>query len=105
LIEPHYRLPLLSALPKSLGHVYVNLAGRADHYYETLSSLWGLKKLVQSFEVLDYTARIIADPAKYHATNLIRPGSLRHRLGLPVLRFAYWLCPTYIWILRRPETA
>lgn len=104
LIEPHYRLPLLSAVPKIVGNIYVRSAGRADHYYENLLSLWGLKKLVQDFEMLDYTPRIIADPARYHATNLIRPGSIKHRMGLPILRIAYWLCPTYIWILSRPET-
>ena len=31
-VEPHFRLPLLSWLPRSLADRYVRLAGRGDHY-------------------------------------------------------------------------
>lgn len=102
-IEPHYRLPFLSVMPKSLGHLYVKLAGKADSYYETHRSLWGLRKLVGRFEIYDYTAKILSDPVKYHATEMVRPGSLKQRLALLVLSVAYWLCPTYVWVLRKPE--
>lgn len=102
LIEAHYRLPLLSVVPKSLGHLYVKWAGKADSYYETHFSLWGLRRLVRSFEVIDYTLEIIANPAKYHATEMLQPDSLKQKLALVILKAAYWLCPTYIWILRKP---
>ncbi len=103
-IEAHYGLPLLSVVPKSLGHIYVRLAGKAERYYETHLSLWGLRKLVRNFEVHDYTRKVIADPVKYHATDMIRPGSLKQKLSASILAVAYWLCPTYIWILRKPDT-
>lgn len=32
LVEPHFRLPLLSWLPQRLGDVYVRLVGRGSHY-------------------------------------------------------------------------
>ena len=102
-MEPHYRLPFLSVVPKSIGHIYVRLARKADSYYETHFTLWGLRRLVEKFEVVDYTAKIIADPVRYHATDMIRPGSLKQRVALLVLGIAYWLCPTYVWILRKPD--
>lgn len=102
-MEPHYGLPFLSLVPKKIGHLYVRLARKADSYYETHLGLWGLRKLVGSFEVYDYTAKIVSDPVKYHATEMIRPGSLKQKLSLLLLTVAYWLCPTYVWILRKPE--
>ena len=103
LIEPHYRLPFLSVVPKSLGHLYVKLAGKANSYYETHFTLWGLRKLVGHFEVFDYTAKIISDPVKFHATEMLRPGSVKQKISLLLLTAAYWLCPTYVWVLRKPE--
>ncbi len=102
-MEPHYGLPFLSVVPKKVGHLYVRLANKADSYYETHLGLWGLRKLVGNFEVYDYTAKIVSDPVKYHATEMIRPGSLKQRLSLLLLTAAYWLCPTYVWVLRKPE--
>jgi len=101
-MEPHYGLPLLSIPPKSIGHLYVRLAGKADHYYETHLSYWGLRKLVSQFSIFDYTAKVIADPVKFHATELVRADSLKQTISLAILKVAYWLCPTYIWILRKP---
>lgn len=101
-MEPHYRLPFLSVVPKSLGHLYVKLAGKADSYYETHLSLWGLRKLVEKFEVHDYTARIVSNPARFHATEMLTPGSAQQKLALVLLGVAYWLCPTYVWVLGKP---
>lgn len=101
-IEDHYHLPLLSVIPKWVANYYIRMAGKADFYYETHYSLWGLKKLVRQFELIDYTKEIIRDPVKYHATEMVQPGSMKQRLSLAILRYAYWICPTYIWILKKP---
>jgi SAM-dependent methyltransferase len=102
-MEAHYRLPLLSVIPKWLGHIYVRLAGKAEKYYETHLSYWGLRKLVGAFEIVDYTKEVVRDPVKYSALDMVRPGSLKQKLSLAVLGAAYWCCPTYIWILRKPK--
>lgn len=102
LMEPHYRLPLLSWPPKAIGHRYVRATGRAANYYEKHLTLWGLRRLTRGFEVVDYTERVLADPARFAATDLVAPGSLGQRLALAVARHAYPLMPTYLWILRRP---
>jgi 2-polyprenyl-3-methyl-5-hydroxy-6-metoxy-1,4-benzoquinol methylase len=99
LMEPHYRLPLLSVLPKPLADIYYRAAGKGDRYYEKLRSLGELRRLVQKFRIVDYTAEVIRDPAKYHATEMIAPGSVMQTVAHILIRRAYFLCPTYIWVL------
>ena len=101
-IEPHYRLPLLSVLPKRLAHRYLRLLGRGDFYYETHLTYWGLRKLVSRFEVHDYTIRVTDDPERFAATDVLRPGSMKQLMARWLLLMAYWLCPTYLWVLKKP---
>jgi 2-polyprenyl-3-methyl-5-hydroxy-6-metoxy-1,4-benzoquinol methylase len=100
-MEPHYRLPLLSVLPKFLAHRYLRLLGRGTSYYENHLSYWGLKKLVSEFELIDYTIKAVEDPVRFQASEVVRPGSLQQRLSLLALSAAYWACPTYLWLLRK----
>jgi ubiquinone/menaquinone biosynthesis C-methylase UbiE len=99
--ESHYQLPLLSAIPRPLAHAYIRLAGRSKFYYEKHLSYWGLKKLVRQFEIIDYTRSIIKDPERFGAEYMIRPNSNKAKLAAFISKHAYWLCPTYIWLLRR----
>jgi len=101
--EPHYNLPLLSVLPRPLAHRYIRLTGKAERYHEQHLSWWGLKHLVRDFECHDYTARIAADPARFNASYLLPPGSLKTRVARLILRITPWLCPSYIWLLRKPR--
>lgn len=102
LIEPHYRIPLLSVVPKSLAHIMVRLFSDGHtHYYETHLTCRGLKKLVARFDVSDYTMRVVADPERFHATDMVMPGSIKQRTSILALKLAYWLCPTYLWLLRK----
>ncbi|MEI6414039.1 MAG: class I SAM-dependent methyltransferase [Pseudomonadota bacterium] len=103
LMEPHYRLPLLSVIPKWLAHRYLALLGRGSHYYETHLSFVGLRKLVASFEVVDYTIRVVQEPVKFHAEDMIEPSSFKQRALLVFLKIFYGLCPTYLWVLKKTE--
>jgi hypothetical protein len=58
-------------------------------------------RLVTQFDVIDYTLTILQDLRRFHATDMIADGSLKQKMALWVARRAYWLCPTYIWLLRR----
>lgn len=102
LMEPHYRLPLLSAVPKSLAHRYIRWAGKADTYYESHRSLRGLREMVRAFEVSDYTGRVVSDPERFSATDVVRPGTWKQRVAVAITRYAYPLAPVYLWILRKP---
>jgi ubiquinone/menaquinone biosynthesis C-methylase UbiE len=101
--EPHYYLPLLSAIPRPLAHLYIRLAGKAPYYYERHYSYWTLKKWVHRFTIHDYTCKIIQESQKYHADYMIRPGSLKARLASFISTYAYWLTPGYIWLLEKPH--
>lgn len=50
-MEAHYHLPFLSVIPKWMAHKYINLFKKADYYYETHLTYWGLKKLVSKFDI------------------------------------------------------
>ena len=101
LIECHYNLPLLSILPKPLAHLYLRALRRGRFYYENHRTLWGLKKLVSQFHLIDYTSKIIGDPQKFYTTELFRPGSVKQKTALWAVKNLYWLCPTYIWLLQK----
>lgn len=101
ILESHYKLPFLSIVPKSLAHLYLRVLGRGKFYFEKHLTLWELRRLVRRFEIIDYTLKIIRDPEKFCATEMIKPGSFRQKISLWVLGHAYWICPTYIWLLRK----
>jgi ubiquinone/menaquinone biosynthesis C-methylase UbiE len=100
-IEGHYKLPLLSVVPKFVAHRYIKLFKKADYYYETHLTYWGLKKITSKFEIFDYTTEIIKNPNKYFATDMIKDHSFNQWLYLFILKIAYWTCPDYIWILKK----
>jgi len=95
-IEPHYRLPFLSWLPKRLADRYVRLTGRADSYYETFKTRPGLRRMCGGMHVWDYTYTVLAQPEQFAADDLV-PRRLR---GAPL---AFWravspVIPTFIWV-------
>jgi len=101
LMEPHYRLPLLSIIPKKVADLYVRRSGRARFYYEKHLTYWGLNKLTSRFRVVDYTQDIIANPEKFFAVDMCRPGSMRQRFALLLCRIAHWAMPSYIMVLQK----
>lgn len=100
LIEPHYRLPFLSVMPRSLADRYLRLLGRGEKYYEKHRSYRELRDLVRDFDVRDYTLKAIVEPVRYRTAYMVPPGSLKQRLAAFIVRRFYGLCPTYIWVLR-----
>lgn len=100
--EGDYRLPFLSWLPKPLAHLYMRAAGKGSHYYEELRTYFGLRRMTRAFERIDYTRRVVEDPVRFSAADQIRPGSLKQRLALLLIDGAYWLVPTYLWLLKKP---
>lgn len=101
LVEAHYRLPLLSWLPRPLADRYVRLAGRGTGYPEQHRSWFGLRRLVRHFEVVDYTGRILDDPERFASEDVLPPGSLARRIGPRLYRLAPWSAPSYVWLLRK----
>ena len=102
-IETHYgRVPFLSYLPKTMAHFYLRLLGRGTYYYENLHTYWTLKRLCAKFEIEDYTRKVVAEPDRFAAADMVAVGSWQQRIALAMLRWAYWLSPGYIWLLKKP---
>lgn len=100
--EHHYQLPFLSVIPRPLGHLYLRLAGKGKYYYEKHFSYWGLKGLAKQFQIVDYTSKVIADPELFDAAYMLAPGSKKHKVAKFVVKWFYWACPGYIWLLKKP---
>ena len=98
-IEPHYRLPLLSWPPKPLANAYMRLARRRGPYMERHLSYWGLQRLLRRFKIVDYTPRVLAEPARFSggdpAYAHLPTRFVPERLLLAATPFA----PTWIWLL------
>lgn len=103
LMEPHFRLPLLSWLPPALADAYLRAAGKGERYYERMRSYPALRRLVARFEIVDYTAAVLDDPAAYAFDYLVRPGSITQKVSRFIARRLPWICPGYLWILRKRE--
>lgn len=96
IIEPHYRLPFLSWLPKPLSHRYMRLTRKGNEYYETFRTRHGLKKLFADFHCWDYTLSVITDPQSFSSEDQV-PG-LVAKLPRAVLAALLPLVPTYVWV-------
>ena len=101
IMEPHYRLPFLSVIPRPLAHIYIRWAGKGESYYEKHLSYWGLKRLVRKFEIVDYTRPMIENPQRFSADYLLQPGAIKTSLARWGVKYAYWLVPGYIWLLKK----
>ena len=95
LIEPHYRLPLLSWLPQKAADRYMRAAKKGEAYYEKHRGRRGLTRMLDGFHVWDYSLSVIKDPGAFAAGDMV-PGPVA-KVPTPVLRAAVPLLPTYIW--------
>lgn len=95
-VEPHYKLPFLSWLPRRAADRYVRGTRRADSYYERFRTRPGLRRLFGMFDLWDYTLPVLADPKAFHGDDVV-PGVVS-RLPERVLATALPLVPTYIWV-------
>lgn len=96
IMEPHYRLPFLSYLPRSLADRYVRAFGRADEYYERFRGRRGLVRMLRGFYLWDYTFSVIGDPQAFHASDTV-PGFVS-KVPAPLLKLARPIIPTFVWV-------
>lgn len=100
-VEPHYGLPFLSWLPRKLANGYMQLFGKGKSYPEKPYSMPQIRRLVSDFDVVDYTTRILRDPERYRATDILPPGSTKLRLALILHKTAPFFFPGFVFVLRR----
>jgi len=95
-IEPHYKLPFLSWLPKWAANRYIRVTGRASTYYETFRTRPNLRRMCAGLNVWDYTYTVLTESRKFAADDLVPK-----RLGSAPAWFWQSLAPiipTYIWV-------
>ena len=103
ILEAHYRLPFLSYIPKKVSNIYIRMFTNEKYYYEDHKSLRNLKKLVNKFEIIDYTMEVLKHPTKYSANEMLKENSIKFYIVNFIAKIFYFLVPTYIWILKKPE--
>lgn len=99
-IEGHYFLPCLSWMPLWMSHLYLRLMGRKVKYDVYLLSLRNLRKLLRDFEMIDYTKKLIDDPQKFYADDVIKPNSFLARMPRWIFKFVYPILPAWVFIIR-----
>jgi SAM-dependent methyltransferase len=103
LVEPHYRLPLLSMLPRTLASRIVRASGRGEDYAIRFLSPWRLRRLLEAFgEASFVTPELLADPVRYELGGALRRAPVRHAVRALARPLAY-AAPTWHWLLRRPR--
>lgn len=102
LIEPHYGLPFLSWFPRGIADRYVRLVGKGDSYAEKPYSHAEIRALLADFAITEYTGRIVRDPERYSADDMLPPRSVKRMIALTVLRLIPGLFPGFVYVLRKP---
>lgn len=100
-VEPHYHLPFLHWLPNKLSDVVLSTLGHPSGYLERPLPVTRLRNLVSDFDLHDYTLKVIEQPTRYRAEDVVSPrfASLFHLLAK---RF-YNFLPAYLWVLVKPS--
>jgi 2-polyprenyl-3-methyl-5-hydroxy-6-metoxy-1,4-benzoquinol methylase len=96
IIEPHYKLPFLSWLPKRAADRYIRATGKASTYYETFRTRPNLRRMCAGLNVWDYTYTVLTQSRMFAADDIV-PKRLR---SAPAL---FWqslapIIPTFIWV-------
>jgi ubiquinone/menaquinone biosynthesis C-methylase UbiE len=101
IVEPHYKLPLLSWLPQDLADKYMQVSGKGDKYYERFRTLRGLGELCHDLVVWDYTWTVLAEPLRFAADDMV-PSRLAG-VSPKVWKALEPIIPGYIWLgTKRP---
>jgi 2-polyprenyl-3-methyl-5-hydroxy-6-metoxy-1,4-benzoquinol methylase len=102
LIEPHYRLPLLSWLPRSVASAWLRAAGRGDRYVEKFLPPWRLRSLGDGFVSIRLVSpQMLRAPARFEFPQLVALPAPARRMIAAASAVAARLAPTWIFILRR----
>lgn len=102
LVEPHYRLPFLSWLPRKLADRYMQLTGKGASYPEKPFSAPDIRRLLTNFEVTTYTEKILRDPERYDATDILPVASAKRMLAIMVYKIAPFFFPGFVLTLKKP---
>lgn len=99
--NPNYGLLFLSWLPVSMANRYLKIMGKGDYYEVQPKSYRDIMRLMNRFELKNYTREIITDPVRYKAVDILKPSSINQRLALLVFKFCHFVFPIFVLALRK----
>ena len=102
LVEPHYRLPFLSWLPRPMADAYLRLSGRGQRYEESFLMPWRLPTLFGDFtHARDVTGDVVHVCARYGLGPPWLESLFQALLPRALARAVGKMLPTHLWILRK----
>jgi 2-polyprenyl-3-methyl-5-hydroxy-6-metoxy-1,4-benzoquinol methylase len=102
LIEPHYRLPFLSWLPKRAADSYLRWFKRGERYEERFLMPWHVPRLFSRFGARSLASTaMLQNPVRYELAPRWWPGWLPLRIPRAIAAVVACVAPTYIWMLRK----
>jgi 2-polyprenyl-3-methyl-5-hydroxy-6-metoxy-1,4-benzoquinol methylase len=104
-MEDHYRLPLLSWLPRPAAIAYMKLFRRNKVYDIHPRTLWTIRNQLRRFRITDYTARMLRHPSRYSVDEHVRESRAFRTLPNAVLHALRPLYPNFNWMIEKPAQA
>ncbi len=103
IVEPHYRLPFLSWLPRSWAHCYVRWMRRGPRYLDVLPSYWQLRDLTRGFKVSHLTLAFLKRPDLFFPDDRDMRDKVKWVSWMPesLLGWLVPLAPVFVLILRK----
>jgi SAM-dependent methyltransferase len=98
-MEEHYWLPFLSWLPLALAHRYMQLFDRGHYYDIRPLDPWHARRLWGRFTVVDYTEKMLTDPARFGIADKIAQAWWFRLIPRLAIKLLLPLVPNYNWIL------
>jgi SAM-dependent methyltransferase len=92
-VEPYYDLPFLSRLPDRMADRHVRSTGKGESFIEKPHSYPALKELPGGFPTTKYTGKVLKDPVKYAAEDILTPESLMRLFALALFSACAILYP------------
>lgn len=106
LVEPHFRLPLLSWFPRSIGDRYVRLARRGTRYDCLPLSFSQARSLLEgaNLRAEDITVRALRETLAVEHGGSLATRIVQRLVPDWLLRLGMPLMPVYIFLLTKPRT-
>ena len=102
LIEPHYRVPFLSWLPRPLAGLVLRATGKGNGYDEQFLPPWRLRELFAPFARADFISpRMLRAAERFEFEAVARLPAIARPLLVLLSGAVARLAPTWIYLLRK----
>lgn len=102
LVEPHYRLPFLSWLPRRVADAWLRASGRGARYEERFVPPWRLRALFADFsDARDVTGDVLRECHRFGLGPRALQSMFAVLLPAPLARVLGKALPTHLWVLRK----